>query len=164
MPSPTLKPCHRANMTHGAYHRDRRLYGIWNGMHHRCEDAKREKFPSYGGRGIFVCEEWSDPNAFMDWAFANGYDPSLQLDRKDNDGPYSPSNCQWATRSENCRHTRRSKTLTIRGEEKTIAEWKDILGISQYTLYWWHRTFGKEECERRAVAAWNRRAGEEETK
>lgn len=96
----------------------------------------------------------------MDWAFANGYDPSLQLDRKDNDGPYSPSNCQWATRSENCRHTRRSKTLTIRGEEKTISEWKDILGISQYTLYWWHRTFGKEECERRVAAAWNRRAGE----
>lgn len=134
---------------HGAYGRNRRLYGVWNTMIHRCEDPKREKYPAYGGRGIVVCEEWHDPNAFMDWAESSGYEYGLQLDRIDNDGNYEPSNCRWSTPKENNRHTTRSKYLTLVGETKCIAEWCDVLPISRFTIYDWYRHHGKEGCERR---------------
>lgn len=137
------------SITHGAYSRNRRLYGVWNSMLHRCEDEKREKFPDYGGRGISVCEEWHDPNTFMDWAFENGYEEGLQLDRIDNDGNYCPDNCRWATPTENCRHTRRTKYLTLIGQTKSVAEWCDCLEISRFTLYYWIREYGTKGCEKR---------------
>ncbi|WP_258286790.1 hypothetical protein, partial [Escherichia ruysiae] len=39
--------------------------------------------------------------AFIAWALVNGWQPGLQLDRRDNDGPYSPGNCRFVTRSVN---------------------------------------------------------------
>ena len=61
------------NHTHGAVKRDKRLYGVWNSMMHRCENPNREKYKIYGARGISVCDAWRDPNAFIDWAYENGY-------------------------------------------------------------------------------------------
>lgn len=137
------------NVTHGAYARNKRLYGIWNGMIHRCEDRKREKFKDYGGRGIKVCDAWHDPNAFIDWALANGYSDGLQIDRKDNSGNYEPNNCRWVTPKENSRNTRRNKSLKLCGIEKTIAEWCETLEISENTIYWWLREYGERGCEKR---------------
>lgn len=138
-----------SNVKHGACKRNKRLYGVWNSIIHRCEDPKRDKYAAYGGRGIAVCAEWHNPNAFMDWAEASGYKPGLQLDRIDNDGDYCPENCQWATPKENCRHTSRTKTLTLVGQTKSVAEWCEYLDISKFTLYHWIRKYGKKECERR---------------
>ena len=153
--SETLRPCRverhvrYGNPKHGAYVRNKRLYGIWNTMLHRCEDPKREKFKDYGMRGIKVCDEWHDPNAFFDWAESNGYKDGLQLDRIDNDGNYEPENCRWATPKENSRHTRRTKYLTLVGETRSVAEWCEVIPISQYTIYDWYRNYGKEGCEQR---------------
>lgn len=134
---------------HGATERNRRLYDVWAAMLSRCENPSRVNYADYGGRGIRVCAEWHDPRAFMDWAEAAGYEHGLQLDRIDNDGDYEPTNCRWASRSENCRHTRRTRRLTLVGETRCIAEWCEVLPISQYTLYWWLREYGEDECERR---------------
>ena len=138
-----------SNYKHGAWVRNQRLYTVWRSMLHRCENPKREKFGSYGGRGIFVCEKWHDPNSFIDWAVDSGYEPGLQLDRIDNDGPYSPDNCRWSTPKENSRHTRRTRSLTLLGQTKSVAEWCEVLPISEYTVYWWLREYGEKGCERR---------------
>lgn len=133
----------------GAWKRNRRLCNVWISMIHRCEDPKREKYPSYGGRGITVCAEWHDANAFIDWAERAGYAEGLQLDRIDNDGPYSPENCRWVTVKENARNRRDSKRLTLLGMTKTVAEWCEVVPISRFTLYSWYSRHGEKECERR---------------
>lgn len=78
------------------------LYAVWQTMRRRCADPRHEKFPSYGGRGIAVCAEWqTSSRAFIAWALLKGWQPGLQIDRRDNDGPYSPNNCRCVTRSVN---------------------------------------------------------------
>ncbi len=127
-----------------------RLYWVWHSMRNRCENPNRDNYPLYGGRGIAVCDEWRrSSRAFVEWALASGYEDGLQLDRVDNDGPYSPENCRWATRSENGRNKRNNRRITLLGMSKTVAEWREVLDISQFTLYWWLREYGQQGCEKR---------------
>lgn len=127
-----------------------RLYWVWHSMRNRCESPNRDNYPLYGGRGIAVCDEWRrSSRAFVEWALASGYEDGLQLDRVDNDGPYSPENCRWATRSENGRNKRNNRRITLLGMSKTVAEWREVLDISQFTLYWWLREYGQQGCEKR---------------
>lgn len=89
-----------------------RLYRIWAGMKHRCcPSAKGEARKIYYGRGILICEEWKNNFlSFKKWAEKNGYDEHLEIDRKDNNGPYSPENCRFVTRVVNSRNRNYSRT------------------------------------------------------
>lgn len=103
-----------------------RLHRIWKNMKSRCYNPNFHKYPSYGGRGVVVCDEWRDDfQAFHDWAQANGYDDELTLNRVDNDGIYEPANCNWATITEQGRNKRNSRLLTAFGETKAVPEWAE---------------------------------------
>lgn len=117
-----------------------RLYSIWNGMKSRCYRTDNRNFRNYGGRGISVCEEWRDNfEVFEEWALSNGYADHLTIDRINNDGNYEPSNCRWATRSEQdankrVRALRAYKDLyvwEINGVKKSIIEWCAEYGLSR---------------------------------
>ncbi len=79
------------------------LYSIWCNMKHRCNNPNNRVFYRYGGRGIRYAPEWEEFDSFAKWALENGYKDGLSLDRIDNDGNYSPENCQWLTRQDNAR-------------------------------------------------------------
>ena len=94
---------------HGFSRRDattERIYSIWSNMKDRCLNDSNKEFHRYGGRGIAVCDEWKGSyENFRAWALSNNYNDNLQIDRINNDGGYSPSNCRFVTAVDNVRNS-----------------------------------------------------------
>lgn len=115
--------------THGK--QPRQLYKAWQNMKFRCFNPTHPQFDGYGGRGITICAAWVDDYvAFRDWALANGWEPGLHLDRRDNDGGYEPGNCRFVTRAVSAGNTRTNVFLEWQGKRQTLAEWARELGVS----------------------------------
>lgn len=82
-----------------------RAYNTWSNMHQRCRNPRHPRYGDWGGRGIVICERW--------YSFENFYAdmgdplPGMTLDRQNNDGPYAPHNCRWATLAEQNQNKRR---------------------------------------------------------
>jgi hypothetical protein len=110
------------------------LYGRWHGMRQRTSNPRHRYYSNYGGRGITVCDRW---NSFENFAADMGptFSPELELDRIDNDGPYSPENCRWATRRQQQRNRRGNRILTLAGRSQSVADWADELGVKANTLH-----------------------------
>lgn len=111
-----------------------RLFKIWGSMHERCERVNHTHYKDYGGRGISVCDEWSEYVPFMKWSLVNGYQDNLTLDRKDTDGNYCPENCQWVTMKQQQNNKRNNRRLLWNGETHTVSEWSEITGIKPTTI------------------------------
>ena len=111
-----------------------RLYKIWNNARTRCNNPNTPYYFKYGGRGIRFTDEWLDFEVFKEWAFNNGYQDDLTLDRIDVNGNYEPSNCRWITNAAQQLNKRTNHILTYAGKSQTIKEWADELGIKYKTL------------------------------
>lgn len=123
------------SIRHGLCHT--RLYECWGGMQSRCYNSKKAYYKNYGGRGIKVCDEWLGENGFINfynWAMANGYRDDLSIDRINVNGNYEPSNCRWATRTQQANNTRSNRFIEYNGEVHTIKEWSCLSGINYQTL------------------------------
>jgi hypothetical protein len=95
-------------------------------MKRRCYNPASKSYQDYGARGIVISATWlHDFPAFQNWAFANGWKPGLQIDRINNDGPYSPENCRCTDSKTQHRNTRANRILEAFGEKKCLIEWSE---------------------------------------
>lgn len=109
-------------------------YRAWQAMINRCTNPRYEHFHCYGGRGIVVCQSWSE--SFETFFADMGHRPSTRhsLDRKNTNGNYEPTNCRWATKREQSSNMRKNIFIEAYGKRQTVAEWSRESGLSVLTL------------------------------
>ncbi len=118
-------------LKHGASRGDgTRAYTSWLLITQRCTNKNNKKYKDYGGRGITVCERWTGPDGFATFLSDMGEPPpGMTIDRKENNGGYSPENCRWATAKQQSRNRRSNIMVTMNGMTKTLIEWCEEFGV-----------------------------------
>lgn len=109
-------------------------YRVWAGIKRRCLNKNDRSFRDYGGRGITICQQWSD--SFESFLADMGLRPTAQhsIDRIDNAKGYEPGNCRWVTRLEQARNKTNNRIIEFQGVAKTSSEWAVITGIKRATI------------------------------
>jgi hypothetical protein len=111
-------------------------YDIWSHLIYRCYNPNAAAYEKYGGRGITVDSRWLGEGGFERFFGDMGPRPSplLELDRKENDGPYSKDNCRWVTVKVQARNRRSNVNVTWDGRTQCQAAWAEELGITRQSL------------------------------
>lgn len=108
-------------------------YKTWCGMKRRCLNKNDKRYPAYGGRGIKICDSWlySFESFFQDM----GKKPKgFSIERKDVNGNYEHSNCEWIKISSQASNKRSNVKITHNNTTKNLCEWSLITGIKPGTI------------------------------
>lgn len=115
---------------------EQRLYSIYHNIKRRCYYKKSNRYKNYGAKGIKMCDEWfNDIKSFKKWAYENGYQSNLTIDRIDNNGDYKPSNCRWVTYKEQNRNYSKNVVFEYNGDKKPLVDWAEQFKVKYATLY-----------------------------
>lgn len=115
-------------------------YKIWSGMKSRCLNPSDPAFKDYGGRGIKVCKRWLKFENF--YSDMGPRSRGLTLDRINNDGGYSKSNCRWASRATQSNNRRSNRVIKLNGVSMSLADMVRVTGI------------GRDKIKRRLNRGW----------
>jgi hypothetical protein len=109
-------------------------YRHWINMISRCENPNTPRFEHYGGRGIKISARWrSSFSAFLE-DMGRRPSPRHSVDRVDVNGDYEPSNCRWATQTQQMRNFRGNRLVTLRGVTMTLADACDLAPVPYNTV------------------------------
>ena len=125
-------------------------YRSWAAMITRCTNPNAPQFKNYGGRGIFVCEDWL--NSFECFFNDMGLKPSKKhsIDRIDNNFGYNKANCKWSNAVEQCSNKTNNRKYLYKNETLTVTEISRRTGINRTTISNWanRSKYSKEKIER----------------
>jgi len=122
-----------ANKTHGYSRRRHPLYARWLGMRNRCNNPNDDYYDNYGGKGVKVCKRW---DSFTNFLEDMGECPEGHtLDRRDNDGDYTPENCRWASPSEQSRNKSDTLWVNYQGNKVRLVELSEKFDVPFKLLY-----------------------------
>lgn len=109
-------------------------YRSWCAMKNRCLNPSAVKWKNYGGRGIKVCERWLKFENFLE---DMGPRPSLKysINRIDNNGDYTPENCEWADAVTQANNASSTIMITANGKTASLCDWARDLGVTRTFLY-----------------------------
>lgn len=113
-----------------------RLYNTWLNIKRRCYNPSSKAFPYYGAKGIKMYDKWiHDFSAFKDWAYKNGYNDTLTIDRINNDGDYEPNNCRWVDMITQENNRTNNRHIYYNGNEYTLFDLSEISKVGYKTLH-----------------------------
>lgn len=103
-------------------------------MLERCYDKRSLSYKDYGARGITVCDRWRQ--SFWYYAFDLGLPPGpgYEVDRIDNDGPYTNENCRWLHKKYQAQNRRSNVWVYVAGEKVSLTELAARIGVKYHTL------------------------------
>jgi hypothetical protein len=108
-------------------------YKSWGEMKRRCLNPRCKDFVRYGAVGISVCDRWLSYDAFL---ADMGHRPEgTSLDRIDGTKGYYPSNCRWATPTEQANNTKKVKLHIYKGCLLSVSQIAKAAGISVNALW-----------------------------
>lgn len=100
----------------------------------RCQNPNNHKFPVYGGRGIKMCDRWSE--SFEAFLTDMGECPrGLTLDRIDVNGDYEPGNCRWASQHVQTRNKTTNVFVVHEGETLILKDFAKKVGVKYGSLH-----------------------------
>ena len=103
-------------------------------MVQRCTNKNSKDYDDYGGSGIVVCKRWL--NSFENFLSDMGEMPEgMTIERKNNNGNYTPANCIWATRRDQVLNRYNTRLISFNGDTFCIREWERRLGLGLGTLW-----------------------------
>lgn len=127
---------------HGGYlgGKEKAEHYIWRTMVNRCNNPNDAAYKYYGAKGIKVCKRWHKyENFLVDMGERPSKDHSI--DRKNVEGDYKPSNCRWATRSEQQKNKTTTRLYTDGKFVGTLVECAAKIGISKELAHWRMKTW-----------------------
>lgn len=123
--------CLKRHWMHGT-----KVYRCWDAMVRRIVSPACDAYPSYGGRGLTMHDEWRDfRNFYRD--VGDPPSPAHSLDRINNDKGYFPGNVRWATRKEQCQNRRTNRFVKVGDRILCLSDAASELGVHRATVRKW---------------------------
>lgn len=132
MSAEALKKLGDHSRTHGMSKHG--AFQSWADAKTRCFNTAHKWYPSYGGRGITMCQEWATSfEAF--WSdLGDTWFQGAQIGRIDNEGDYTKENCRWETAKEQQNNKTNNCLIETPKGVMTVAQAAELWCISSGAL------------------------------
>lgn len=112
------------------------IYNLWQHIKLRCFNPEYAGYENYGGRGITICDEWLNFQAFYDYISKLEHcgEEGYTIDRIDVNGNYEPGNVRFAIKRTQSRNKRNNIYADYFGKRTLLVDIAELTGIKYNTL------------------------------